>query len=201
MTEPPLPIRVLWVVKGLGPGGAERLLVEHAAAGDHEAFRYEVAYVLSWKQHLVAQVEAHGVSTRCLGVRTELDPRWVWRLARLLRRERYDVVHVHSPLVASVTRLLVRTMPRARRPALVYTEHNRWPSYRGLTRAANRWTYRLNDAAFAVSSDVRDSVDATHRAGWKWWCTAWTSSAYARTSASVMRCAPSSAPETTTCFR
>ncbi len=30
------PLRVLWLIKGLGPGGAERLLVEHAASGDRD---------------------------------------------------------------------------------------------------------------------------------------------------------------------
>jgi glycosyltransferase involved in cell wall biosynthesis len=39
-----------------------------------------------------------------------------------------------------------------------YTEHNRWPSYHPVTRLANHATYRLNDAVFAVSEDVRDSV-------------------------------------------
>jgi hypothetical protein len=69
-------LRVLWLTKGLGPGGAERLLVEHAAGADHAEFRYEAAYVLDWKQHLVPELEALGVPTHCLGVSNELDPRW-----------------------------------------------------------------------------------------------------------------------------
>ena len=150
--------RVLWLIKGLGPGGAERLLVEHARAGDRGECTYEVAYVLDWKQHLVPELEALGVRTRGLGVSREIDPRWVARLHRLLRGERFDVVHAHSPLLASVARVLVRMVPRARRPAFVYTEHNRWPSYKTLTRIANQMTYRWNDAVLAVSGDVRDSV-------------------------------------------
>jgi glycosyltransferase involved in cell wall biosynthesis len=156
-------IRVLWLVKGLGPGGAERLLVEHAASRDRDAFDYEVAYVLDWKQHLVPELEALGVRTHCLGVRSETDPRWPVRLARLLRSGRHDVVHAHSPLVASVARLELRTLPRRRRPAIVYTEHNRWPSYRATTRMANELTYSLDDAQFAVSEDVRSSISARHR--------------------------------------
>ena len=163
MSEPNRPVRVLWLIKGLGPGGAERLLIEHAAAGDRERFEYEVAYLLDWKQHLVPEFERLGVTTHCLGVRSELDPRWITRLHRLLRQERYDVVHAHSPLVAAVARLAIRTLPRARRPAFVYTEHNRWPSYRAETRLANQLTFSLNDAAFAVSDDVRESVPARYR--------------------------------------
>lgn len=157
--------RVLWLVKGLGPGGAERLLVEHARRGDHSRFSYEAAYVLDWKTHLVPQLEACGVATHSLGVAREVDPRWGERLRRLLRDGHYDVVHAHSPLPASAARTLVRTMRAANRPQFVYTEHNSWQSHNALTRAANRATFGWNDATFAVSDDVRDSVDARHRAG------------------------------------
>ena len=157
--------RVLWLVKGLGPGGAERLLVEHAASGDHDRFQYHVAYVLDWKRHLVPELEARGVRTHSLGVDSEMDPRWVLRLERLLHRERFDVVHAHSPLVAAVARVETRTLGRARRPRFVYTEHNRWPSYRVETRLANRATFSLNDATFAVSDDVRASISSRYRSG------------------------------------
>jgi glycosyltransferase involved in cell wall biosynthesis len=162
-------LRVLWLIKGLGPGGAERLLVEHAAIDDRDGCfyedgcTYEVAYLLDWKQHLVPRLEAEGVRTRCLGVRSERDPRWVWRLHRLLRSGRYDVVHAHSPVVAAVARVLVRAMPRRRRPGFVSTEHNQWSSFHRVTRQVNALTYGLNDHVFAVSDDVRDSVSARYR--------------------------------------
>jgi glycosyltransferase involved in cell wall biosynthesis len=155
--------RVLWLVKGLGPGGAERLLVEHAAARDRDDFTYDVAYVLDWKQHLVPELEALGVHTHCLGVRSELDPRWAARLESLLRAEHYDVVHAHSPMVASIARVEIRTLGRGHRPAFVYTEHNRWQSHRAETRLANRATFGLNDAVFAVSGDVQESIPARYR--------------------------------------
>ena len=157
-------VRVLWMVKGLGPGGAERLLAEHASAGDRRAFHYEAAFLLPWKRHLVPELDALGVRVHCLDVRSELDPRWLTRLARLLRRGRFDVVHVHSPSVAAPVRVLVRLRGR-QRPALVYTEHNTWPSYRAATRIANRLTYRLDDATLAVSEDVRGSVTRRARPG------------------------------------
>jgi L-malate glycosyltransferase len=158
VTAPGHQVRVLWLIKGLGPGGAERLLVEHAERGDHEHVTYAVARVLSWKDRLVPELEALGVEVHDLGVRSQLDPRWVHRLHSLLRRGNYDVVHAHSPMVAAVARAVVRTMPRAQRPAFVYTEHNRWPSYSPATRVVNQATYAWNDAVFAVSDDVRASV-------------------------------------------
>jgi glycosyltransferase involved in cell wall biosynthesis len=45
----------------------------------------------------------------------------------------------------------------------VYTEPNRWQSHHPLPRAANRLTFSLDPMTFAVSDDVRESIDARHR--------------------------------------
>jgi glycosyltransferase involved in cell wall biosynthesis len=156
-------IRILWLIKGLGPGGAERLLVEHAAVGNHHTFEYEVAYLLDWKNQLSPELTALGVPTRSLGVRSERDPHWLIRLHHLVRHGHFDVIHAHSPLIAAAARLTVRTMPRSQRPKLVYTEHNRWPSFRWATRAANALTYPLDDVHFAVSDEVRATIAARFR--------------------------------------
>jgi len=154
-------LRVLLLTKGLGPGGAERLIVEQIAARAPDV-AYDVAYLLPWKQHLVAEIEALGARTHCLNVRTEADPRWMVRLERILHETpRVAVVHAHAPLSAGVARVQARL--RRHRPTFVYTEHNRWPSYHGATRAVNHATYRLNDAVFAVSDDVRESVPPSLR--------------------------------------
>ena len=156
-----MPVRVLLIARGLGPGGAERLLVEQVRAAG-PGVEYHVAYLLPWKAHLVPEFEALGVKPTCLGVRSELDPRWLWRLGRLMRRQQFDVVHAHAPMSAAFVRMLVR--PMAHRPVFVYTEHNSWPSYDAVPRVANHATFRLNDAVFAVSADVKDSVAPRLRA-------------------------------------
>jgi glycosyltransferase involved in cell wall biosynthesis len=148
----------LWVVKGLGPGGAERLLVAAASAHDREAFSFRVVYLLPWKDHLVAELAALDVPSTCLDVHDERDVRWAARLRRLLIDEPVDVVHMHSPYAASVTRLVVRTLPTRLRPALVSTEHNPWSTFKPLTRYANAVTAPLNDATIAVSREARDSM-------------------------------------------
>jgi glycosyltransferase involved in cell wall biosynthesis len=158
------PLRVLWVIKGLGPGGAERLLVSVARAADPDAVTYEVAYVLPWKNHLVGELAGVGVKSHLLGGRRGLaNPRWLLRLRTLLRRD-FDIVHVHSPAVAAAIRPLVRTMPRRTRPALVATEHNLWSSFGRVTRAANRSSLALDDLHLAVSDEVRESMSPRARA-------------------------------------
>ena len=146
---------MLWLVKGLGPGGAERLLLAHAAVADRSSFSYRVAYLVPWKSHLVEPMAALGVPAVCLSNR----PWWVVRVWRAMRNA--DVVHVHSPLIAAVARVLVRLMRR--RPAIVTTEHNVWPRHARPTRLANRLTVGLEDHMLAVSAAVRDSMPARVR--------------------------------------
>jgi glycosyltransferase involved in cell wall biosynthesis len=149
-------IRVLWLTKGLGPGGAERLLVSFASLADHSRFELRAAYLLPWKDHLVADLEDLGVATTCLAQHVPWDPRWVWRLRTLARRERIDVVHVHSPMASALARLVLRTLRP--RPLVVGTEHSEWGSYHPLTRLAIRLTHGLEDATLCVSEQVRASM-------------------------------------------
>jgi glycosyltransferase involved in cell wall biosynthesis len=151
-------VRVLWLIKGLGPGGAEQLLVNHAGIRDQERFDIEAAYLVPWKRHLVPRLEEDGVTATCLDGSREWDLRWAGRLRSRLSDRPVDVVHVHSPYVAGVTRLMVRTLPASKRPAIVYTEHNRWPRHSAATRTLNRLTFALDDVDVAVSADVRDTM-------------------------------------------
>lgn len=147
------PIRVLWLIRGLGPGGAEFLLVAHARAAS-DGFAYEVAYQRPDKDQLVADLEAAGVVVHRIGS----GPTWPAELRRLVAQREIDVVHPHSPAMAVGARLALRALPGGRRPALVYTEHNRWEAYRLPTRLANAATYPLDHEVLAVSEEARSSV-------------------------------------------
>lgn len=146
---------VLWLIKGMGHGGAEQLLVLQARHADHRSFRYTAAHVTPGRDALAAALEAEGVPVRGL---PGSPWRWPAAVRRLLRENEIHVVHVHSPAVAAVVRPTLRTVPRARRPGLVVTEHNSWRAFHPVTRWANALTYGLDDATLAVSPDVRDSV-------------------------------------------
>ncbi|MEM9606445.1 MAG: glycosyltransferase [Actinomycetota bacterium] len=153
MADPTM-LRVLWCVKGLGPGGAERLLVSAAMRHDRARFAIEVVYLLPWKDHLVGELEAEDVPVRCLGGRRG-DPRWMVRLAREVRRADVDVVHLHSPVMAAVARI---ALLGRRRPVTVSTQHNLWDSFRAPTRWVNRLTLRRDRHVVAVADTVRETM-------------------------------------------
>ena len=54
--------RVLWLTKGLGRGGAERLLTTCGAHLDAGRFSVEVAYLLPWKNAYVDRLVECGVT-------------------------------------------------------------------------------------------------------------------------------------------
>jgi glycosyltransferase involved in cell wall biosynthesis len=148
------------LIKGLGRGGAERLVVDQVTLGDRDAFEYEVAYLLPWKDALVADL-AGIAPVHCLGARSDLDPRWALRLRRLVHKREIDLVHIHSPYVAGVARLVLRaTRARVR---LAYTLHNRSEAHRPLSRWIDERTLPLDDLDFAVSEDARDSLSTRDR--------------------------------------
>ncbi len=73
--------RVLLLIKGLGLGGAERLLVDVVGARDPTRFDYEVAYVLADQDALVPAMEVAGVPVHALGASASADLRWTARTA------------------------------------------------------------------------------------------------------------------------
>ena len=148
------------LIKGLGPGGAERLLVGFAATADRDRFDHEFVYVLRRKDHLASEVASYGHRVRGLGVRSASDLRWLWRLRVHLVRAQPSLVHVHSPLPAAALRLLVLTLRPSTRPRTISTEHVTWDAYALPTRLVNRATYGLDAHHFAVSSEVQASVHA-----------------------------------------
>ena len=154
--------RVLWLIKGLGPGGAEQLLLLAAKVADRDRFTYRLAYVRPDKTHLVPEFEALGLVPERLGAGRS---HWTQDLRNTMAGA--DVVHVHSPVLAGVARIVARTLPRSIRPAVVVTEHNEWTSHRTPTRLLNGLTTPLDAHHWAVSDQVRDTMWPTRQADYE----------------------------------
>ena len=142
---------VLIVIKGLGRGGAEQLLLSAAPYLDRERYRYQFAYLLPWKDALVPDLAQLEFPVHCLEGGRGIG--WMGRLRQLLRRERIELVHVHSPVAAAGVRATV-----GRQVRVVYTEHNVWSRYHPVTRVLNFCTFPRNDHVFTVSNEVLASV-------------------------------------------
>jgi glycosyltransferase involved in cell wall biosynthesis len=170
--------KVLVVVKGLGLGGAERLIVDCLPYLDRERFDYEFAYLLPWKDFLVPTIEEAGFAVYCLGAPGQtVDSGW-WTmdgrrvgagrwsdagvllrgfvaLQQLQKRRQFDLMQADLPVAGVLARMVGR---RAGVP-VVYTEHNLQERYHWLTRWLNRLTYGWNRHVLVVSEEVAASVE------------------------------------------
>jgi glycosyltransferase involved in cell wall biosynthesis len=145
--------RILLLIKGLGRGGSEQLLASAAPHLDRTRFRYEIAYLLPWKDALVQGLRSDGFAVHCLdGAR---GPAWMTRLRSLVREHQIDLVHVHSPYAAIGARSI---LARRGGPRIVYTEHNVWERYQRATYWGNLLTFPRNDHVFTVSKQVQRSI-------------------------------------------
>jgi glycosyltransferase involved in cell wall biosynthesis len=102
-----------------------------------------------------------GVRTVDLQARRRTDPAAFARLARLIRRGGFDLVHTHSFRTELGAALATRAMTG--RPRLVRTVHNTddfytRPRYRGLARAASRSMDRLIAISDAVGTFLRQDA-------------------------------------------
>ncbi len=162
--------KVLVLIKGLGLGGAERLLVDSLPFLDRQRFEYHVGYLLPWKHFLVPELERAGIPVHCLGsgcaahegsgtvpsawTAMTLLPRAFRRLLALQQRERFDVIQADLPVAGILARLAGRwsSVP------VVYTEHNLQERYHSVTQWANAATYGWNRRVLAVSGEVAESI-------------------------------------------
>ncbi len=150
-------MKVLHVITGLRSGGAENQL---ALLGRHsQAEQCVVALVNA--DEIAEEMRADGTEVVELGMRSNRDVLAVLRLARLIRRQRPDVVHVHLYRAILFGRLAARL---AGVPVVVTTEHSlvhgtiegrrATRGVRGLYMA----TEPFSDATIAVSELVRRNL-------------------------------------------
>lgn len=144
-------LHVVHLIKGLGPGGAERLIVNQLETAD-PGVESTVLRLITSKSHLVGEVTGAGASSLLIGG----GRFWPLALAKRLRSLSPDVVHAHSPILAAAARVIV-TSKRLDIP-IITTEHNRWPRHHWLTRTLNRITAPLDTRRIAVSNDVKESM-------------------------------------------
>lgn len=150
-------MRVLHVITGLGVGGAElqlRSVLQHT--------RHDAEVVTLYNPGEVAgMISRDGVRVRDLGMTSNTQLGAVRRLAKLIRRGRYDAVHTHLYRACVYGRVAARL---AGTPTVVATEHSIGQTHlerRRMTRGVQALylgTDLCSDATIAVSDTVADRL-------------------------------------------
>jgi glycosyltransferase involved in cell wall biosynthesis len=167
------PIHVVRVIARLNMGGPA-LHVAYLSAG-LRARGYETQLVAGevsrGEESMAFVAEAEGVPVTTLAhLHREISPvrdlRATFRLARILREQRPQILHTHTAKAGAIGRLAVLLAGRARPPVVVHTFHGHvLRGYFGPVRAlafrlVERLLARVADALIAVSPEVRDDLVA-----------------------------------------
>ncbi len=155
-------LRVLHVIKSLGLGGAESLLVDGARVAHSLGMHHDVVSFLPWKDALIPALREAGADVTLIEARSSAGiVAATDKLVSLLRRRRPDVVHAHLPIAGVVARVACALT----RTPCVYTEHNVLERYHPLTVALAQSTWPLQKAVIACSVEVARSIELRMRGG------------------------------------
>jgi sugar transferase (PEP-CTERM/EpsH1 system associated) len=147
-------IKILHVIDSLDIGGMERVVIDLANGLDAAKFE-QIVCCLSRRGEAANELRD---DVRCIDLgKGERADRWMpWKLARIIRRERPDLVHSQSWSGVD-TALAMAFAPGVR---LVHSEHGRnFHDLHGQSlarRIARRWLYQRANAVFAISAEVRE---------------------------------------------
>ena len=153
-------MRILQVITSLRTGGAERLVVDLSKQMKLAGNEVEILLFDGTETPLRAEAEVAGIPVRALskGWQAMRNPLLFFKLMRVLRRNRYDVIHAHN----TSCQLLLAVASCFHRLQLVTTEHNtdnrrrRWRGYR----AVDRWMYGRYRRIICVGEETRQALAA-----------------------------------------
>lgn len=146
-------LKVMRVITYLPMGGVERRMIATLSGLDKE--RFEPLVVCTKERgDLAGQMEAAGIPVHLCRLSSRLGPWGLGRLARLMKRERVDIVHTHM-YASNVSGTLAAAWAGV--PVIIGHIHNvdTWETGRQLfmDRLVSRWQDRI----ICVSNQVRDN--------------------------------------------
>lgn len=153
-------MKILHVINSLATGGAERLVAAIAPMQRARGHDVSVLLLRGGASIFRAKLEAAGVPVSDFGAGTSVySPLHILRIAAVLRRERFDAVHVHL-FPAQYWTALAACLPGTGTPRLVTTEHSTENRRRehAVFRIPDRLIYARYDAATGCSAAAIDAL-------------------------------------------
>lgn len=150
-------MRILHIITSLATGGAEKLMVDLLPRLRDEGNEVELLCFDGRRTQFYKQLEATGIKIYSFKAGAKLYNPWnIVRIARLLRKGKYDIVHTHNTaaqLFAAAAKVVCSVV-------LVTTEHttsNRrrdWKWYAPI----DRWMYHRYNAVICISDQTETNL-------------------------------------------
>lgn len=144
------PMRILFVIDELDIGGTEQQILELVRRIDRDRFEPHVCCFRYGRK--AKEIASFGVPVHHEPKRLKADPGLVFRLAGLMRRERFDIVQTYLWTANTWARLAARV---AGVPIVVASERNVDIWEETYKRVIGRWLARSTDCIIANSEAVR----------------------------------------------
>lgn len=142
-----MPVNVMHLVQGLDVGGLEMMVVSLAKRLDRERYRPAIC-CFDCVGPLADEVALQGVDVFLVKRRSGVDVSYIFKLARFLRRQNTQVLHLHNPTAFFYGALAGRL---ARISRIIYTEHGRDFSRSRKVQLADRMLSQLVNAVVSVA--------------------------------------------------
>lgn len=146
-------MKILHIITSLATGGAEKLMVDLLSRLRDAGNDVELLCIDGTRTQFYQQLEATGIKIHSFGEGVRMyNPWYVVRMARLIRKGKYDIVHTHNTapqLFAAAAKVLCSVV-------LCTTEHTTSNRRRDLTWYApiDRWMYGKYEGIICISDQA-----------------------------------------------
>jgi glycosyltransferase involved in cell wall biosynthesis len=145
-------VKILHLLNGIELGGAETRIVSLLKKLDKKKYKIHIAYLLG-KPILEEDLKNSGIKVISLGLRTKFYiPLVIYRLIKLILKNRYDILHTHNVQASLLGRLIAKML---KVPVLISTQHSVFQQKQtGVIYKLERITWRLPDTIIALSEAI-----------------------------------------------
>jgi glycosyltransferase involved in cell wall biosynthesis len=155
------PLKVIHLVEDMKIGGAERIIADIVLGLDRKKYDASV-WCVTRGGETATELTEKGIEVKILGISTYRNPLNTFKLTRLLKAARPDIVHTHGYFASVIGRLAAR---RAGIPVILAHVHSTYWEYRKrhlmIERKLSRFTHKIICCSKAVESFVNNTEKIT----------------------------------------
>ncbi len=155
------PLKVIHLVEDLKIGGAERVIADTALGLDRKKYEASV-WCVTRGGETATELSEKGIEVKILGISNYHNPLSTFKMTRLLKAAKPDIVHTHGYFASVIGRLAAK---RAGTPVILAHVHSTYWEYKKrhimIERRLSRFTQKIICCSKAVENFVQNTEKIT----------------------------------------